>query len=46
MYIYCIFITLCFILIGLVFDESLQTCNWPRDVPPPCGTHIPTTVSG
>ncbi|OWF52249.1 uncharacterized protein LOC110448000 [Mizuhopecten yessoensis] len=24
---------------GLVFDEHLQTCNWPVNVDPPCGTH-------
>ncbi|KAJ8312990.1 hypothetical protein KUTeg_010363, partial [Tegillarca granosa] len=23
---------------GLVFDEVLQTCNWPQNVSPPCGT--------
>ncbi|XP_041347319.1 uncharacterized protein LOC121367271 [Gigantopelta aegis] len=23
---------------GTVFSEKLQTCDWPSDVPPPCGT--------
>ncbi|XP_041346948.1 chitin-binding domain protein cbd-1-like [Gigantopelta aegis] len=23
---------------GTVFNEILQTCDWPNDVPPPCGT--------
>ncbi|XP_069136173.1 peritrophin-48-like [Argopecten irradians] len=23
---------------GLVFDEASQTCNWPQNVLPPCGT--------
>ncbi|XP_033747004.1 uncharacterized protein LOC117332228 [Pecten maximus] len=23
---------------SLVFDESLQSCNWPRNVLPPCGS--------
>ncbi|KAK3084837.1 hypothetical protein FSP39_019952 [Pinctada imbricata] len=23
---------------GLIFDDSLQTCNWPNNVPPPCGS--------
>ncbi|XP_069136172.1 peritrophin-44-like [Argopecten irradians] len=27
---------------GLVFDENLQSCNWPRNVPPPCGTKTAT----
>ena len=26
---------------GMVFDEAKQLCNWPRDVPPPCGTLKP-----
>uniref|UniRef100_A0A194ALF0 Chitin-binding type-2 domain-containing protein n=1 Tax=Pinctada fucata TaxID=50426 RepID=A0A194ALF0_PINFU len=25
---------------GLVYDESLGTCNWAYDVPPPCGTKV------
>ncbi|XP_033747003.1 uncharacterized protein LOC117332227 [Pecten maximus] len=28
---------------SLVFDESLQTCNWPQNVLPPCGTKTTTT---
>merc|ERR1719422_819001 len=23
---------------GLVFNEALQTCDWPDDTDPPCGT--------
>ncbi|XP_061170122.1 uncharacterized protein LOC133179362 [Saccostrea echinata] len=23
---------------GVVFDESMQNCNWPQNVAPPCGT--------
>lgn len=23
---------------GLVFNEALQTCDWPADTDPPCGT--------
>ncbi|XP_022327322.1 chitin-binding domain protein cbd-1-like [Crassostrea virginica] len=23
---------------GLVFDETMQICNWPQNVAPPCGT--------
>ncbi|KAK3084186.1 hypothetical protein FSP39_009682, partial [Pinctada imbricata] len=29
---------------GLVFDSSLQTCNWPQSVPAPCGTKPPKTT--
>ncbi|XP_041348260.1 U-scoloptoxin(01)-Cw1a-like [Gigantopelta aegis] len=28
---------------GTVFNEVLQSCDWPQDTPPPCGTlHITT----
>nr|XP_022328094.1 uncharacterized protein LOC111127283 [Crassostrea virginica] len=23
---------------GVVFDETMQLCNWPQNVAPPCGT--------
>ena len=25
-------------LVGLVFNEEKQVCDWPWRVPPPCGT--------
>ncbi|XP_070205872.1 chitin-binding domain protein cbd-1-like [Littorina saxatilis] len=34
---------------GLVFNEALQTCDWPADTDPPCGTkgsQRPTNAPG
>ncbi|CAD5115639.1 DgyrCDS4596 [Dimorphilus gyrociliatus] len=30
---------------GLTWDVYDSLCNWPRDVPPPCGTYSPEPIT-
>ncbi|KAL5017475.1 hypothetical protein ScPMuIL_007064 [Solemya velum] len=29
---------------GLVYHDRMQTCDWPRDTPPPCGNKTTTVL--